>query len=444
MAGDPLSPSAAASDAHAAKFMTPGASAAIPSAALASGPTTASAASWAAGVQEQRRQKQRDDAAAAAMEREASASTLGKAFRMFSSKMTPTNYNMLLFRTLNRDLCLPNANDDYIAPLFRDRLMPVRSWAQRTLPGMAGVTRRGVENPAIGVPGVCNFVDARTKWLDSALKAALDSGVRQVCCIAAGYDTRAYRFCRQGVKFYEIDLPSASSKKQALVKSVLPGPEVLPRPVYVAADLGRVTLGQALQGTGFDPSQPTVFTCEGLIYYLPEDAVATLIASVADLAAPGSSLLFDFLHADAVDGTAFYPGYHACADSVAGKGEAFISGLVPEEEEMAAYVAPLNWRMQRLWSARQMAAAQLPHEVWSEELPPILSFYSYCEVVKPGPQEAAGGWLASRLVLFAANDSSRISGVEPSVHPSIATKPDHSGLERELSLIEALAAAELK
>jgi O-methyltransferase involved in polyketide biosynthesis len=50
------------------------------------------------------------------------------------------------------------------------------------------------------VPGVCNFVDARTKWLDSALKAALDSGVRQVCCIAAGYDTRAYRFCRQGVK----------------------------------------------------------------------------------------------------------------------------------------------------------------------------------------------------------------------------------------------------
>lgn len=214
--------------------------------------------------------------------------------------------------------------------------------------------------------------------------------------------------------------------------------------------------------------------------------------------------------ADAVDGTAFYPGYHACADSVAGKGEAFISGLVPEEEEMAAYMAPLNWRMQRLWSARQMAAAQLPHEVWSEELPPILSFYSYCEVVKPGPQEAAGGWLASRLVLFAANVSSRISGVggwrggcqmlfgklswcctrwinhdaittasqckraetgiliqgspavrydvhrrnlkpsagaavaEPSVHPSIATKPDHSGLERELSLIEALAAAELK
>ena len=29
---------------------------------------------------------------------------------------------------------------------------------------------------------------------------ALDEGVTQVVCIAAGYDTRAYRFARQGVK----------------------------------------------------------------------------------------------------------------------------------------------------------------------------------------------------------------------------------------------------
>jgi O-methyltransferase involved in polyketide biosynthesis len=44
------------------------------------------------------------------------------------------------------------------------------------------------------------FVDARTKWLDGALKQALDQGFTQVVCIAAGYDTRAYRFYRQGVQ----------------------------------------------------------------------------------------------------------------------------------------------------------------------------------------------------------------------------------------------------
>lgn len=31
-------------------------------------------------------------------------------------------------------------------------------------------------------------------------KQALGGGVTQVVCIAAGYDTRAYRFARQGVK----------------------------------------------------------------------------------------------------------------------------------------------------------------------------------------------------------------------------------------------------
>lgn len=53
-------------------------------------------------------------------------------------------------------------------------------------------------------------------------------------------------------------------------RSVLPGAETLPRPVYIAADLGRVTLAAALEGSGFDPSRRTLFTCEGLVYYLPE------------------------------------------------------------------------------------------------------------------------------------------------------------------------------
>lgn len=56
----------------------------------------------------------------------------------------------------------------------------------------------------------------------------------------------------------------------ALCRAVLPGPQELPRPVYVAADLAHVTLSAALAGTGFDASRRTLFTCEGLIYYLPE------------------------------------------------------------------------------------------------------------------------------------------------------------------------------
>lgn len=39
--------------------------------------------------------------------------------------------------------------------------------------------------------------------------------------------------------------------------------------MYVAADLSRQGLGEALAATSFDPTQPTLFTVEGLIYYLP-------------------------------------------------------------------------------------------------------------------------------------------------------------------------------
>jgi O-methyltransferase involved in polyketide biosynthesis len=43
----------------------------------------------------------------------------------------------------------------------------------------------------------------------------------QVVAVAAGYDTRAYRFAADGVRFFEVDRPAASVKKQALVEKVV-------------------------------------------------------------------------------------------------------------------------------------------------------------------------------------------------------------------------------
>lgn len=40
-----------------------------------------------------------------------------------------------MFRTLNRDMGLPNHNDDYLAERLRDELMPLRSWMLKHLPG---------------------------------------------------------------------------------------------------------------------------------------------------------------------------------------------------------------------------------------------------------------------------------------------------------------------
>lgn len=54
-------------------------------------------------------------------------------------------------------------------------------------------------------------------------------------------------------------------------------------------------LAEALAGTGFDPSQPALFSAQGLVYYLPPEAVQQLLTAVRGLAAPGSRLVFDFM-----------------------------------------------------------------------------------------------------------------------------------------------------
>jgi hypothetical protein len=83
-----------------------------------------------------------------------------------------------------------------------------------------------IEFPVLGIPGIVRFIDVRTQWFDSGVEAAVNDGITQVVIIAAGYDTRAYRLARPGVRFYEIDLPHASKNKQELVKDLLPSSQV--------------------------------------------------------------------------------------------------------------------------------------------------------------------------------------------------------------------------
>ena len=51
-----------------------------------------------------------------------------------------------------------------------------------------------------------------------------------------------------------------------------------------------------------------------------------------------------------------------------------------------AYLAPLGWRLGRLWTPHQMVAAQLPHLRWSDEQPPICSFYSFASLERPAEE----------------------------------------------------------
>ncbi|KAG1674926.1 hypothetical protein FOA52_014719 [Chlamydomonas sp. UWO 241] len=205
----------------------------------------------------------------------------------------------------------------------------------------------------------------------------------QVVIIAAGYDTRAYRLCQPGVTFFEVDLPVASERKKKLVEKCALAPAKGRLPVYAAADLSRVDLSVALEGTGFDPKLPTLFTIEGLIYYLPEAAAHRLVASVGRLAAPGSQLVFDFMHRAALTGHGKgYPGWMVTAKAVATKGEPYLFGIESAPAAVQQFVGLHGFRLQEFLSPRDMMEKHLPRVPWSDRTPPIASFYSYASVVK--------------------------------------------------------------
>lgn len=82
-----------------------------------------------------------------------------------------------------------------------------------------------------------------------------------------------------------------------------------PAITYLAADLAVQPLSTTLlqHAAGFDASAPTLFTLEGLLYYLPQQSVRRLLREILTVAAPGSLVAFDTLH-DEVSGAPRWQG----------------------------------------------------------------------------------------------------------------------------------------
>jgi methyltransferase (TIGR00027 family) len=124
------------------------------------------------------------------------------------------------------------------------------------------------------------------QWFDAHVIAALDDGVDQVATIGAGYDTRAWRFARSGVRFFELDLATTQADK--LRRAPAPGP------VHVAADLTTDRAADALIAAGLDAERPTIFVFEGLTMYLDAPTLRRQLSELAATSAPGSRLVADF------------------------------------------------------------------------------------------------------------------------------------------------------
>jgi methyltransferase (TIGR00027 family) len=128
----------------------------------------------------------------------------------------------------------------------------------------------------------------RTRFFDRMFTDAADAGVRQAVILAAGLDARGYRLpWPDGTTVYEVDQPEVIEFKTRTLAGLGATPTATHR--TVAIDL-RADWPKALKDNGFDPSQPTAWSAEGLLIYLPSDAQDKLFDNITALSAPGSRL----------------------------------------------------------------------------------------------------------------------------------------------------------
>jgi methyltransferase (TIGR00027 family) len=194
------------------------------------------------------------------------------------------------------------------------------------------------------------YLAARTQFYDDAVAFALDEGTRQVVVIGAGYDSRAWRFARPGVQFFEVDQAATQADKQRRAPSG--GPR------YVAADIGNGPLRERLRASGFIVGAPTMFTLEGVTMYLTQDQVVALLTELAEIGGPGSRLVANF--GVGFDGD---PSRRRRGRARLGRafvklgGESFRFELAPADAR--SFVARTGWTVEDMATGPQLGARYL-------------------------------------------------------------------------------------
>ncbi len=142
------------------------------------------------------------------------------------------------------------------------------------------------DDPLLNRRAMNEQIAVRTRFFDEFFVRATEAGIRQAVILASGLDTRAYRLpWADGTVVYEIDQPQVIAFKTGTLADLGAAPTAQRQ--TVAIDL-REDWPAALVEAGFDPQQPTAWSAEGLLVYLPPEAQDRLFDNVAALSALGS------------------------------------------------------------------------------------------------------------------------------------------------------------
>jgi methyltransferase (TIGR00027 family) len=164
-----------------------------------------------------------------------------------------------------------------------------------------------------GLAQMVAMMAVRTKLIDDFFTDAAASGIRQAVILAAGLDARAYRLgWPAGTTVYEIDQPEVIAFKTRTMADIGAIPTAARR--TVAIDL-RQDWPAALRDAGFDATQPTAWSAEGLLAFLPPEAQDRLLDNITGLSAVGSLLIAENMGAGGETTSAMRDRMHEVMDN---------------------------------------------------------------------------------------------------------------------------------
>jgi methyltransferase (TIGR00027 family) len=144
------------------------------------------------------------------------------------------------------------------------------------------------------LPGLTEYMIARTAYFDSLFVDALDSETPQIVLLGAGYDTRAYRFVKvnRRTRIFELDIAPTQNRKMKCLKQARV--DIPPQVRFVPINFNEESLDDVLERAGYDNHEKTLFIWEGVSYYLDAESVDATLGYVSHSSHDENAIAFDY------------------------------------------------------------------------------------------------------------------------------------------------------
>ena len=206
-------------------------------------------------------------------------------------------------------------------------------------------------------PGFILHVATRKGFIDKISRQSIRSGSSQIIVIGAGYDTigLSAAISNPAANCFEIDHATTQKTKITSFASS----EIPPNLFFIPADLSATSIGEVLTAhPKFDSMASTLIVIEGVLMYLPDQAVRRFFEATYDLFRGGLTCIFTFMDRRSNGDIQFKKAHPLINSWLRFKHEQFLSGF--EKDQLAGYLATLGFSHTDTYGKSEFISAFFP------------------------------------------------------------------------------------